>query len=569
VTESARHGGFLRHLAVFAWLLVAAIYATWPLAADAATRVAGNLGDPLEIAWRFAWAAHAVVQEPLRMFHANMGYPEPYTLAYSENHLGVSLPLAPLFWLTGNALLSLNVEILLVLAVGGFGVYLLVHRLGGSRGAAVVAGTAYTVVGFRISSAGLGHVHVLAVHLLPFVLLVLLRLRRDGDRRTVGALTLLVALQWWSSLTGALVTMLAVGAWGVWELARLRREAWPQLWRAGAGTALGILLALPVLLPYLEVRRLHPDYAHPLSELLDVSATPASYLSPLPTGPVLGGVYRAMADRFHDREAAGEKQLFPGFWLSVAAAATLAAAARRRGERWAEPVGLLGVMAVTGFFLSLGPRLGARADGLALPFALLDRAIPGSLMRAPARIGVLSLLALCAIAGLGLARLGPDRRRWLVAASLVLLALEAMPPRLGLVRPPPVSAAHRALSTRPGAVLALPTLELAPDGHLLGEGIARETQHLYLSTANFRPLTNSYGYYSPANWELIHAVQDIPSESAFRALQRRGVETVLVQTKLARRTRWADVEKRLRRWPGVSVFARGRGVVAFDITRAG
>jgi hypothetical protein len=564
-----RRRDLLCHLAVFAWLLAAAIYATWPLAADAATRVAGNLGDPLEIAWRFAWAAHAVVHEPLRMFHANMGYPEPYTLAYSENHLGVSLPLAPLFWLTGNALLSLNVEILLVLAVGGFGVYLLVHRLGGWRGAAVVAGTAYTVVGFRVSSTGLGHVHVLAVHLLPFVLLVLLRLRRHGDRRTVGALTLLVALQWWSSLTGALVTMVAVGVWGVWELARLRREAWPQLWRAGVGTALGVLLAVPVLLPYLEVRRLHPDYAHPLSELLDVSATPASYLSPLPTGPVLGGVYRAMADRFHDRKAAGEKELFPGFWLTAASAATLAGAAVRRRAAWTEPVGLLALMAFTGFVLSLGPRWDAKAGGLAMPFALLDRAIPGSLMRAPARIGILTLLAMCAVAGLGLARLRPDRRRWLVAGSLVVLAVEAMPPRLGLVRPPALSSVHRALSDRPGAVLAIPTLELAPDGHLLGEGIARETQHLYLSTAHFRPLTNAYGYYSPANWELIRAVQDIPSAGAFGALHGGGVKTVLVQTDLAAGTRWAGVEEQLARWPGVSTIARGRGVVAFDVSRAG
>ncbi|MGH9040932.1 MAG: hypothetical protein ACRDZ3_11940, partial [Acidimicrobiia bacterium] len=243
----------LAHLAAFAWCLLVAAYATWPLAAHAPTHVVGNLGDPLEIAWRFAWAAHAIVHQPLHLFDANMFHPEPLTLAYSENHLGVSLPLAPVFWLTGNALLTLNLEILLVLAAGGFGVYLLTREVTGSRGAALVAGTAYTVVPFRLSSAALGHVHVLALHVAPLVLVVLLRLGRRRSWRLVGVLALLVAWAWWSSFTAALMTMVAVAVWALWETARLRRQAWPQVWRAGVGTALGLLAALPVLWPYLEV----------------------------------------------------------------------------------------------------------------------------------------------------------------------------------------------------------------------------------------------------------------------------------------------------------------------------
>src|SRR5439155_1755831 len=113
------------HLFVGGWMVLVAIYATWPLAAHAGSQVAGNLGDPLEIAWRFAWGAHSVVHQPLHLFDANMFSPERGTLALSENHLGVSLPLAPIFWVTHNAVLVLNLEILLVLAAAGFGVYLL------------------------------------------------------------------------------------------------------------------------------------------------------------------------------------------------------------------------------------------------------------------------------------------------------------------------------------------------------------------------------------------------------------------------------------------------------------
>lgn len=574
-TGRDRRRRLLLHLGAFAWCLVVAVYATWPLAAHAGTHVAGNLGDPLEIAWRFAWAAHAVVHQPLHLFDANMFHPEPLTLAYSENHLGVSLPVAPVFWLTGNALLTLNIEILLVLAAGGFGVYLLTQELTGSRGAALVAGTAYTAVPFRVSAAGLGHVHILALHVAPLVLVVLLRLGRNRSWRLVAALAVLVAWAWWSSFTGALMTMVAVATWAVWEAVRRRREAWPGLWRAGVGTALGLLAALPVLWPYVEVRRLHPGYGHAATEVIELSATAGSYLSPPPAGPVVKVPYRELSERFRPATAPGEKELFPGFFLLGACTATLAGAAalRRRHPpgRLAGPgvTALFGALAVVSVVLSFGPRYGARPDGIRMPYAVLDNLVPGGLMRAPVRIGALALLAMAVLAGLGLARLRPGTRRVAVAGSLVFLALEFMPVHVTMVKAPPRTAAHEAVARQPGAVLGLPTLEWDAQGALITPSLWRETQHMYLSTAHFRPLTNGWGAYHPPDaFVLARAVADIPSPGAFAALRARDVRTVIVQTRLAAGTRWAGAEDRLARWPGVRLVARSRGVAVFDVTRA-
>lgn len=580
-----RRRRLLVHLGAFVWCLLVAVYATWPLAAHAGTHVAGNLGDPLEIAWRFAWGAHAVVHQPLHLFDANMFHPEPLTLAYSENHLGVSLPVAPVFWLTGNALLTLNLEILLVLAAGGFGVYLLTLELTGSRGAALVAGTAYTAVPFRVSAAGLGHVHILALHVAPLVLVVLLRLGRTslerghpGPRswRLVGALAVLVAWAWWSSFTGALMTMVAMAVWAVWEALRRRREAWPALWRAGVGTALGLLAALPVLSPYVEVRRLHPGYGHAASEVIELSATAGSYLQAPPAGPVVRVPYRELADRFRPAVAPGEKELFPGFFLLGACTATLAGAAalhRRRDPGRPRGPGVLtlfGALGAVAMLLSFGPRYGARPDGLRMPYTVLDNLVPGGLMRAPVRFGALALLAMAVVAGLGVARLGPATRRLAVAGSLVVLALEFMPIHVTMVEAPPRTAAHEAVAHRPGAVLGLPTLEWDAHGVFITPSLWRETQHMYLSTAHFRPLTNGWGAYHPPDaFALAQAVADIPSPGAFAALHARDVRTVIVQTDLATGTRWAGAEDRLARWPGVRLLARDRGVAVFDVTRAG
>ena len=97
---------------VFAVQLVAVVFATWPLGRQLATHAPGNLGDPLLNAYLLGWGGHAVVGNPLDLFGATMYDPERLTLAYTENLLGISLPFAPLLWLTDNALLVLNVALL-------------------------------------------------------------------------------------------------------------------------------------------------------------------------------------------------------------------------------------------------------------------------------------------------------------------------------------------------------------------------------------------------------------------------------------------------------------------------
>lgn len=569
---------FALHAGAFAWFLLIAVYATWPLAAHAGTSVLGNLGDPLEVTWRLAWGAHAVVHQPLHLFDANMFHPERLTFAFSENHLGVALVVAPIFWVTGNALLTYNLAILLVLAAGGFGVYLLTWEVTRARGPALVAGTAYAALPFRVSTASLGHLHALALHFAPFVLLMLLRLRRDRPWWRVATLAALIAAALWSSLTGAFMTLTAVATFAVWEAARLRREVWPWLWRVGVAVGAGLVAALPVLWPYLEVQRLHPDYRHPESESIALSATAGSYLQPPAGGPVVRSIYRDLAERFRPAQSPGEKELFPGLWLTGAAVATVGVAGvtavrsrrRRRSPRPAgEVAAFCGLLAVVGMVLSFGPHYGARPDGPPMPFGLVNALTGGALQRAPARIGALALMALTVLVGIGLSWARPRERRVLVGASLAALALELMPVHVDLVRPPARTAAHAHIAGRDGAVLGLPTVEWDALGTLIGASLARESQHLYLSTEHWRPMTNGWGaYYPPGALAFAGAMADLPSPGAFRALREHNVRTVVVQTGLTVGTRWDGVEQRLAGWPGVRLLERGAGVVVFDVSGA-
>lgn len=552
-----------------------AVYATWPLAARAGTHAVGDLADPLEQSWIFAWTAHALPRQPLALFDANIFWPERLSLAFSESVLGLSVPAAPVFWLTGNALATYNLAMIATYATGGFATYLLVRRLAGSAGAGFMAGAAFAVAPYRLNQVT--HPHVVAVHLLPVVLLALLALRERRSFWRVAALAVAVAAQFWTSLTGGALTLVAVAAWGAWELLRLRRRALATLGAGLAGAALGVALAAPLLLTYAEVRRQYPEYRHGADFVAEYSAEPVSYLSPAPAGPVVRPLYSRLDGRFQNARGAAEKHLFPGAWLSVAfassAAALGAALVRRRRDRrarpWAERAGLFAWLAAVGFALSLGPFAGGGTSGVPLPFWVVTKAVPGNLLRVPARFSSLVVFGMAVATGVALGAAPPRLRRVLVAASVLVLAVELAPSPYRFARPPPLTAAHRAVADREGAVLALPTVEFHPTTGAFPETFSREAVHLYASTAHFRPMTNGYAaFYPDRSFVLAASVQGFPDERALAALRAVGVGTVVVQTELVEDTPWEGVVADLRRWPGVRPVSAATGVEVFDISGA-
>jgi hypothetical protein len=138
------------------------------------------------------------------------------------------------------------------------------------------------------------------------------------------------------------------------------------------------------------------------------------------------------------------------------------------------------------------------------------------------------------------------------------------------VRAPEINAAHRAVNGHPGAVLALPTVEIINEqaGGAIGL-IEREPVHLYLSTAHFRPLVNGYSAFQPPGWwKIVRSVQDFPSAASMQALRDRGVKTVVIESSMVEGTHWAHSAERLAGWPGVRLFAQAKGTLDFDISQA-
>jgi hypothetical protein len=330
--------------------------------------------------WTLGWDVHAFRTEPFGIFDANIFYPEPRTLAYSEHQIGSAIFAAPLVWGTGNLVLAMNAVLLLSCFLSGCFAYLLGRELGLSRPSSILVGAIFALSPPRFFR--IGQLHLATVQWIPLCLACLHRYARGGRRLPlVGA----VLAFWLQALSGGQSGLfLALAAAGLlvylWIFGELRPSG--SLWKDGAAaSALTLALNLPFLLPYLRVRE-ELGLERSLDEAIYWSPNAASYLaSPTHVDRWVGaalGVGEAKAF------------LFPGFlplvlalvvWLPTRKAEPAIAYPRTSAGRWLRAMDFAivfallaanGIEAAGGIRWELGPfRISAAGGSRAFLLAMV------------------------------------------------------------------------------------------------------------------------------------------------------------------------------------------------------
>jgi hypothetical protein len=527
--------------AVLLLFVVLSLVLTYPIPFHLANAVEDRQ-DALLNVWITAWDGHQLLTDPLNLFDANIFYPYPRTLAYSELLLGNGLLALPITAITGNPVLGYNVALLLSFVLSGFGIYLLVLSLTRSPGAGLVAGVVFAYSAYRMTN--LAQAQLLITQWMPFALLPLCQLMHHPRPRHAGILVLFFCLQALSSFYYAILLALVVGGFVVWTLALRPAPRSPK-------TLLYLLLAavccalviLPFALPYFQVQR-DLGFERTLADSEPFSASLRQYLM-VPPGSVLHGRWLPS----DDTPIVGGypvDALFPGL-VTLA----LAAWGLIRGQSRARWFFLL--LLLVAFCLSLGPRLylapgQPAALDARLPYAWLYALVPGfKALRAPARFDALVMLSLAVLAGYGVAALEgvlSGRRPWLgrvgipvllaglvVLESLVWPAASAEPVPVGDDVPP----LYRWLADQPpGPILELPMAFTAG---------APKLEYQYLSTYHWRSTPDGYsGFIPPKHGQVLYELERFPSERSVSLLQALGVRTVVVHTDRYPPDQWFDMQ---------------------------
>ena len=504
--------------------LVAAVAVTWPLATQLTTHLGAleGAGDPYLNLWILgtgmkAWLADPGAVLSGRVFDANIFFPAPGALTFSDHLLLQSLVMAPLYAVTHNLALCYNVLLIASIALSGLAMHALVKGVTGSTPAALVAGLAWACWPYR--SAHLLHLQLQSLYFLPLALLALYRLAAARRKADAALLGLAAALQAVSSVYYGVMTAIVIGAGSVavaWASGQWRhRRFWSRVVLAGV---VGGVLVAPVVWPYWQSQQ-REGFGRNLFEAAAHAASLQSYTQVPPDNLVYGrsGLLapRPPAAGERDRRHV-EHQMFPGLVLLG-----LAGLGLWRGWRSdARPIVVsAAVIAATGLVLSLGP------EGVRPLYAwMADHVFGFQAIRAPARFSVVVMLGLCVLAGVGVAQ--ARLRASVVALLTIMMCLEYANAPLAFVLAPPSSTATGrwlADNTAPGAVLYLPlTLD------------RENSPFMVQSLEHGRPIVNGYSGQRPSFYtSLVDALADPASADARATLKELNVRFVVSPEALA------------------------------------
>ncbi len=518
-------------LAGIGYLLVtlAVTYPGWLRPLDA---IPGDMGDPVLNSWIIAWDVHALVEDPARLFDANIFYPSRNTLAYSEHLLGSALLTAPVLIASGEPLLAYNLAFISSFVLSGLGMYLLVVYLTGNRWAGFVSGLIFGFTPYRF--AGIIHLHLLTWQWLPFAILYLSRYFRHSRFRDLALFLfffmLQIATSWHIGAFMAFVVLLLV----VYRLVVQRDLPRRRLVALCLGVLLVALLLLPLIRPYLAADELQQQ--RPLSTTEVFSLRWTDFLAAAPDNRHFGA---ATASLRTDPMFNMERLLFLGFVMPLLAAATWYFWMKRRDREWRQQIAAFWLLAALALPLTFGPVLQIGNWRIPMPYALLHALFPQmTLLRVPARWVIVIIFALAVLAGFALSALlqtGWFSRKQRFSAGLVavialLVLAESWTAPLSMAEPgrlSKLSPVYSWIDEQPDdfAIVELPL-------HAWPGPQSAETARMYASTSHWRPLVNGYSGISPednaALWRVLSGFPDAASLQAIQALGKQGVRYLVL-----------------------------------------
>lgn len=444
-------------------------------------------GDDALVAWILGWVSHALVTDPRHLMDANVSYPAPGQLTGIEHFLSWQVLFAPVFLLTGNALLAAAIVVLTSYPLAALAMQRLLLASGCGAAVAWVGGFIFALGPVRVP-ASLMLVKLPNLYL-PLVAVSITRLREQPTARTALCLGLSFVAGLLSSYYAAVMLAVTSAIWVACEF--LRPNAGRRRFAVLATTAIAVALIVlvGVSLPYF--RRLEapaPESFSAASALFD---------------RVMGTMYVRSSG---------------AILLVLAASGTLAVFARTSVARRLAVRGL--VLAGVALVLMLGPEVSVGGWTIPMPFAVI-LASPARFFRMPSRFVVVFgfgavLLAAAALEAVR-RRLRPAAHGLVVMTVAVAVLLTRGVPLTGTEfrefrgqSAPIYGLIADATRDDPGPLLELPWVAFGVPGNP-----NPEFQAMLGSTRHWLPLVTGFVSYLPPHRPMVNrAIAALPDREA-------------------------------------------------------
>lgn len=478
------------------WCCGAVAICLWPLREQLSRlRAVIDLGDPVFSAWRLAWFAHQITDDPANLFSANIFFPQSLTLTYSDAMLLPGLAAAPLIWAGVDPIAVVNLFFLAFIVAAAVAFFVVTYTTTLNGFAAFIAGILGGLHPYHFEHYS--HLELQTFFFAPLAILYLNRiLRWRYAPRDIAILVVVVAAQMFSSLYYGVMLLTYLVPLGLCLLVFYGLPTRRQMLRASCGIATVALIGALIAQPYLSSRSQRGDRSPGEVQMYSARGRDWGFANGRHWlyGQTLTGDWKP------------ERQLFPGITLTIAPFLGLLPAASPLGTAYL----VSGAMA---FDWSLG------LNGLT--FDELRSVIAFKGLRVPARFAAFVATSCVLLTGLAIARgssrLRSSRSRVVAAVMITSFVVLDVYPSVRLVdawseHPPIYSAVDQQM------VLA---------EFPMGEW--ENTAYMYFSTKHWARLVNGYsGFVPPSYHELLRSTAGFPDAKSLAALRERGVSHISV-----------------------------------------
>ena len=489
-------------IALFYWLVALAVL--WPLPRFMNSAVS-DPGDPYINVWVLDWVQYAIANR-LPLFHANVFHPSPWSLTFTENLIGLAVPLMPLRLFDLSPVAMHNLGVLAGFAVSGWCAYLLARSIGIARSAAIITGLAFELLPWRFIQ--IPHVQHLQTTWLVLIPAAWFLYRRKPTWLRALGLGIVLLLNSLTNMHFAVFGAIGLAIGASADSLTDRRLPWRDLAKAAAATALCLLPLYPLFDAYSKSQE-HYGRRTDVAETGAFSARPSDWLP----GQAENGETRL--------DARQERKLFPGWALALLGVAGLVIKAPKGVKAFLVSWVIMGVL------LSAGVHL--------IPYRwAFETFSPIAGIRAPVRWSVLAYVGLAGLAAIAANRITRQQRPAVTVLAAVLigaLIILSIPVNFPIrwFRIPSPEPAFVTWLSQPGVSGAV--FEIPP-------GAPFEYESMLHATAHHQRIVNGISGFTPPSYQQLqsHMERDpIPGE-VLPSLEAWDVSFVVVHAdRLGRR----------------------------------
>ncbi len=524
---------FLLYISAFLVFLTLTIFITYPLIFHLGDFSVG-IGDEFVITWIQNWVIHALSNNPLKLFNANLYYPYNLTLAYSDLLLTTSIVAIVPLKIIGQPIATFNFTLISSFIFLGFSIFLLCFYLTRNFLASILGGILVIMSPFTLDKTT--HLQILSVEFVPLAILFFLIFIQEQKIKYLAISLFFFVIQTYNSFMPGYFILFSYAVIFTYFLFYQQKKAKKLINKRTLSLFItSLALVVFVSIPYFLVSK-EFEYTRNIRDAIHFALQPEDLL------------YPSIHTKLHDvlislpiNQVSQNNEFKPGYLGFVFTLLILFSTwyIIKNLKKKNFILNSFFITSLVGLVLSLGPALHLGRQTLHIPFpiplpyALAYYVLPGFAgFRNSARFEMLFVICIAVVVAYVLHQilLNESKRAQLFIYLTLILGciLEFNFPYtyVRVVQKQNFPKVFEWLNKTPNdsSSLIMPAYnwnsQYAPD----------EMLRNYYSTANFRRTVNGYSGFFPPAWQenLTYLTNNFPSNESIKKIKKQGVDYIII-----------------------------------------